>query len=547
MRLVPLLCPLASSPGGASRISVATHALRLALFAMATATSLSLHAQTVPVQSPDETAPVKPAAQTAPVQPPALQIGIDGGFAATDNGGLSPSGQERADLIATVRPKVAYFRRTSRMEVDVEAAAGLVAYAKGTQKNEVLPEVRAFARSELIERWLYFDAAATVGQTELDSFGTRVNQLTSANRRTGTSFRASPYVLRDLSSNSSVLALYDLATENNGADTGARRVSQRTVVRYEMKPVPLGAAFEIARLDNETQGIDDSRLTIDTARAVVRIALRDQMILGAIAGADHSDTAGRGHTDPLYGATVLWNPGPRTLLDGTLEHRFFGLGGSLALHHRTPLMSFAVAMRRGPATVTSTLGQIDARSDLRPLLDAILTSRYSDPAVRRGLVQSVVDTRALDVRLPNPTSIVADYQQLQTDANATWVYLGTRNTAALTLYTRKLQQMRHEGDPPPPGGVQNDSHEAGASFQVGRRLDPNLSVHAVLSWSKISGLAARAGESSEEWVQRIDISRALSTRTAILAGLKYNRFSSNATGQHDYKATLAFAGMRHSF
>jgi uncharacterized protein (PEP-CTERM system associated) len=151
----------------------------------------------------------------------------------------------------------------------------------------------------------------------------------------------------------------------------------------------VGAAFEIARLDNETQGIDQSRLTIDTARAVARVALQNQMILGAIAGMDHSDTTSNSHTDPLYGASVLWNPGPRTLLDATLEHRFFGLGGSLALRHRTPLMSFAVGIRRAPAMVTSTLGRVDARSDLRPLLDAILTSRYPDPTVRRSSLSRV--------------------------------------------------------------------------------------------------------------------------------------------------------------
>ena len=98
MRLIPPLCPLASSPGGASRNGAATHALRLALFGVAMASSLSLRAQ------------------TAPVQPPALHIGVDGGFAATDNSGLRPSGQEHADLITTVRPKVSYFRRTSRRQ-----------------------------------------------------------------------------------------------------------------------------------------------------------------------------------------------------------------------------------------------------------------------------------------------------------------------------------------------------------------------------------------------------------------------------------------------
>ncbi len=123
MRPIPPFCPLAGSPGGASCDGAATRAPRLALFALAMVSSLSLHAQ------------------TAPVQPPPLQFAIDGGITATDNGGLSPSGQERGDLIATVRPKVAYFRQTSRLEVDLAAAAGFVAYAKGTQENAVLPEL----------------------------------------------------------------------------------------------------------------------------------------------------------------------------------------------------------------------------------------------------------------------------------------------------------------------------------------------------------------------------------------------------------------------
>jgi len=486
-------------------------------------------------------------ADTPPVAPPALQLGLDGGLTATDNGGLSPPGQERADLITAIRPRVAYVRRSPRLEIDLAAAATLFAYANGTQKNDVLPEARAFVRSELVERWLYLDAGAQLQQTQSSSYGPLVDQLTGTSAQTTTAFRVSPYLLRDLTTDSFVLALYDFATENNGTDTGARRVSQRSVVRYELKPLPVGAAVEIARLDNETKGADDSRLTIDSARATASIALHNQMILGAIGGVERSDTVGASYTDPLYGASVLWNPGPRTSLDGTLEHRFFGIGGSLALRHRTPSMSFAVAFRRAPATVTSTLGQVNARSDLRPFLDAILTSRYPDPDVRRGLVDSVVDTRALDVRLPNPTSIVADYQQLQTDANATWVYLGTRNTASLAFYTQKLVQLVRDGDPPPPGGAPNDSRRSGASLQVGRRLEPLLSVDAVLGWSKITGLGERSGESSEEWVQRLVLRRALSMRTAVLAGVQFNQFTSNVLGQNDYKVTLAFIALRHNF
>ena len=163
------------------------------------------------------------------------------------------------------------------------------------------------------------------------------------------------------------------------------------------------------------------------------------------------------------------------------------------------------------------------------------------------LVGSVVGDRALDVQLPIPTSIVSGYPQLQTNASASWAYLGTRNTAALSVYMQTLQQLIHEGEPPLPNGAQSDSRQYGASVQVGRRLSPHLAVNFVVDWSRINGLAVRAGESSEEWVQRLVVSRDISTRTAISGGFQHTSFSSNASGQHDYKAALAFVGLRHIF
>jgi len=56
-----------------------------------------------------------------------------------------------------------------------------------------------------------------------------------------------------------------------------------------------------------------------------------------------------------------------------------------------------------------------------------------------------------------------------------------------------------------------------------------------------------AGESSEEWVQRLVFSRDISPRTAVSAGFQHTSFYSNASGQNDYKAALAFVGLRHSF
>jgi hypothetical protein len=66
-------------------------------------------------------------------------------------------------------------------------------------------------------------------------------------------------------------------------------------------------------------------------------------------------------------------------------------------------------------------------------------------------------------------------------------------------------------------------------------------------WSRITGLAARAGEDSNERLLRLWASRRLSPRTALSAGVQHTRFDSHASGQVPYLATLVFVDMSHRF
>ncbi|MEO6659569.1 MAG: TIGR03016 family PEP-CTERM system-associated outer membrane protein, partial [Burkholderiaceae bacterium] len=411
---------------------------------------------------------------------------------ATDNGALSAAGQERNDFIAVVRPKVVMSRRGAGLDFDLQASAALLAYANGTQQGGVLPNVRARMKLTAVERLLYLDAAAQVYQSESDPFGARADSTTGANRRTASAYRVSPYIERELWPDVSFLARHDAVLTTNGAGVGSRFVSNHSLIRLERKPMPLGAAAELSRLEEESQGSAASRFTLDTARLRASVALGDQFVLGAVAGADHSRSLLSDHTDSLYGMSAQWTPGPRTQLSAELEQRFFGRAGVLKLRHRMPFMSFALTMSRQPVRSSASLGVLGQGADIRGLLDAILTTRYPDPTVRGELVDNLVTSRGLDTRQQHPVDVVAEYPQLQTSNQVSWTLLGARNTASVTLYTQTLRLLTHDGDPLSlPAGAAADSRQAGGSVQFNRRLTPQLSAGAVVRWSKITGLAAR--------------------------------------------------------
>jgi uncharacterized protein (PEP-CTERM system associated) len=187
-------------------------------------------------------------------------------------------------------------------------------------------------------------------------------------------------------------------------------------------------------------------------------------------------------------------------------------------------------------------------SDLRSLLDGILTTRYPDPTIRAGLVNSLVTDRGLDTRQNNPVDVVAEYPQLLTAGRASLAFLGSRNTASLTLFKQTQRQLVRDGDPLSAAvAATADSRQVGGSFQFTRRLTPQMSADALVRWSKIEGIGVREGDVSEDKALRLSLMRNLSPRTSVSAGYQHNRFTTTVSGQNPYRANLVFVGMSHRF
>jgi uncharacterized protein (PEP-CTERM system associated) len=487
-----------------------------------------------------------PAEGEARQSPPAI-LEVSSQIGATDNGHLDLKGQERNDVILSVRPQLRMSRRSAAMKFELDAAVTLLGYTNGSQQGGALPDLRASLQSTLVDRWVYLDARAHIRQSEADEFGTRAYQGSDANRRIEGIYQISPYIEREIAPSTTVLVRHDLGLTIHAAGDSARLVTNQSLARIERKPTPIGGTIELSRLDTETRRETSNRFTLEGGRAQGDLAVAEHVVLGAIVGVDRSRFAGNDYTDTRYGAAVHWNPGPRTELAGEVEHRFFGRSGSLLLRHRMPSMSFSLSASRQPVLVTSSFG-VRSGADIRNFLDAILTTRYPDPATRGGVVDQVVTSRGLDTRSAGAVDIVANYPQLVTNVQMDWTWLSSRNAASLILYTQTRTRLSRDGDPLTSSALSTtDSRQSGGSVQFSRRLTPQLSANLMGRWSKVKGLASRDGDVSDERAVRLSLQQVLSPRTSVSAGVEHTRFRTTVAELHDYGATLAFIGMSHRF
>jgi len=486
------------------------------------------------------------AAPAAVNRPPSLSVGAT--LAATNNGGLDASGREQFDFITAVRPELTIVRASPGLSVDVRAAASLVDYANGSQPNSVLPDARGAINSTLLDRWLYFNAAAYIRSAEADPFGVRTDDLTAANRQVESGFLAGPSLQHDFGPNSSFLARQQFAMAHNDAGDGARLSSNLTLLRFERRPTPLGMSADVSRLDNHAINQGDTNYSLTTARLRAALLLGDEVEVGALVGKDRSDYLMSRHTDPLYGGALDWNPGPRTHFQLELEHRYFGQSGTLQFDHRTPFLTLAIVLRRQPVDAGSSFDTSGQGADLRSALNAILTTRYPDPGVRSGVVDGIVSSSGLNPETAGAVSILGDYPQLQTAAQVGLTLLGTLNTLNLTVYSTTTRALTRDGEPlPEPSVTGYDTRQRGATLQFEHRIGPQLSATLQGNWSRIAGLGADAVDRSNEQTWRASVLRHLSPRSDLSVGLQWYRFTTTAGGLQSFDATLAIVGLSHRF
>ena len=517
----------------------------------------------VDAPAPEPAASAAPLAEPAASQPvnPPPRLSLEARAAATNNGGVDDNGMRKGDFITSLRPVLDATHKGAGFNGDLHAAATLIDYAKNTQPNGVLPDLHGQFDANFLDRWLRFDGAAYLRAAESDPFGVRTDDLTAANRHNDWGAVAGAALQHDLGRELNFLARESFGvTRTSGvtggvvgagtdADTQTRLNTNATVVRLERKPTPLGASVEVNRLDNRVSSdLGDSRYTLTTGRLKGTLLVGGGANVSVLVGQDRSDYLLASHVDPLYGAALDWTPGPRTHIELDVEHRYFGESGLFRLEHRTPFLVVSIGVRREPVDATSSLGTIGQGSDVRSALDAILTTRYPDPATRLGVVDSIVSSRGLDTATGGGAiNLLGDYPQLQTAAEGAITFLGVRDTLSVSAYALTTRVLTRDGDPLAGlAGATADSRQRGAALQLEHRLGAQLSALLAGNWSRIEALGG-SSERSDEQTWRFTLLNHLSRRSDLTVGVQWNRFETTAVGQRSFDATLGLVGLIHRF
>jgi uncharacterized protein (PEP-CTERM system associated) len=473
---------------------------------------------------------------------------------ATDNGGLEPDSQAKSDTIIDITARLRMLGRGAGYQLDVNLAADALEYVERTAPNRVLPSGYASLVATLLDRWLYLDTSMQVEQTMSNAFGVLSDTGSSANRLTTARYAVAPYLSHEFSPTLSLLARterrwvkrYAVDTAGGLVSPNAREANDS--IRITEVPQPFGYSLEYTGHRVNFEGDVPTELSTQAARGTLSYAIDPVTASAAlVVGRERNEFSLSRHTDPIYGVRFKWTPSERTTLAAEVERRFFGNGWDVELAHRSPFVALALHGVRRPTDLSSSR-LLGGEGTTAGLIDAMLSTRYPDPATRAPLVQQLINQLGLPPQLRGPVELFSDAPQLDQALDLTAAVRGRLTTVTMGVYTRKLLRLSRTDDPL--STLLDDdtgTRQNGVSVAVNRRLDPLTSLTLLATHSRIQGMGLHAADRTIQTRYGFSATRQLSPSTTFNAGLRRQFMRTTVVSDGTMHESALFVGLNHRF
>ena len=475
---------------------------------------------------------------------------VSGRATATNNAGFTAKGVARSGLILDVAPSLGLSLSGANYSLEGNLGFEAVTYPGNEQSSEIFPVARLALRSNPIERIFFLDASVEATTTTGNPFAGRIDANTPYAPQALTQYAAhvSPYVQARLQPNLRFLAQSDndwIRRRNDSSTNAITRGDtrfQRNVVRLEREPVPLGLLAEVTTEDTRYGNQSDGALSLDAARFGASYLVNPQLVLGLIAGREHSVFSLTDEYDSVRGVSLRWTPTERTNFSVLSEKRFFGHGWEAAFTHRSPLMAISGAWHRRPVTDQASMGIAPAGSDLAALLDSIFMTRIPDDAERARAVQDYLQKRNLPRTLTEAVEIFGQTARLNEAGSLTLALIGARQLMSFTLFSQRDSNLRRE-DQASLVVSSDELRQYGGSILFSRQLTAQRTFEAIVTGVATDGRGLRLGDQTRDWSLMLMLTEALTQRSNATLGLSRQLVRSNVVTSS--QETRIFGGVSH--
>lgn len=379
-----------------------------------------------------------------------------------------------SDLITEVRPGFRYASRSGRVRGSVNYGLGLVLHSQGSPSSEAQHQLSANLTGELIERRAFVDVTASIAKQSLSAYGQQSvdsNRANNANLAEVATLSISPYFSG---------AIGDIAVYNvrlNAAATNTRKSiagdSTSTGGSVSLNSASRGAliGWGLTASTTTTDFRGGTKSTSERAIASINFTPDVDWAFTLRGGRESTDIgAMQQQTYDTWGASVRWQPSPRTTADINADHRFFGRSHAITLSHRFPLSSVRFSSARDVSLSSNPNGLWQPQT-LYQLFYTQFASLEPDPILRDQLVLTFLGGQGQD---PNATvggGFITPGASLQERQDFAWSYSAKRLTLALQAFANRSGQIGSTSVTPLGEDVRQRGYNSTASY----RLTPTAS------------------------------------------------------------------------
>ncbi|MCY7317026.1 MAG: TIGR03016 family PEP-CTERM system-associated outer membrane protein [Rubrivivax sp.] len=461
------------------------------------------------------------------------------------NGGNGLGGGE---FVAELRPGLRLESRSGRLVGSLSYLPSLAYHSRGYGSDDIQNQLSGNLSAELIERWFYVDATASITQQAASAFGVQSapgSRQDNNNRTEVGTLSVSPYVRGVFGSAVTYEARLNASATNGRRSIAADSSSQGGSLSLASSVSGTLIGWGLQASQQQTDFRAGRETTSDRITASLQFQADADLILTLRVGqeANNVATASRKSYDN-WGAGLTWRPSPRTRLQADTDDRYFGRSYRVLFEHRlassTVLFSSTRDANNGSDAngLAVQPGQAGQRVTLYDLFFAQFASTTPDPVQRDQLVRSFMRAQGLDPNAVVAGGFINSAVTVQERHQLTLSYAGLRMAGSVQVFASDTAVI----DALASSAQQRPTRQWGALANASYRLSPTSSLALTGSrlLTRANGLLAGATLDSVS----LSYASSLSLRASATLGARYSIFDSVT---EPYKEAAVFATLNQRF